>query len=86
MHFCEKFYKLHFISLLRKLWDSCFAPRNPRRGFPTPKQSTGLFWLPSCAFLLLGFHRLRSATKGATFGIRKPLKRLERNFESHKNP
>ena len=28
-----------------KLWDLCFAPGNPRRGFPTPKQSTGLFWL-----------------------------------------
>ena len=26
------------------------APGNPRRGFPTPKQSTGLFRLPSCAF------------------------------------
>ena len=23
---------------------------NPRRGFPTPKQSAGLFCLPSCAF------------------------------------
>ena len=65
MHFCEKFYKLHFISLLRKLWDSCFAPRNPRRGFPTPKQSTGLFWLPSCAFML------------SRFGIRKPSPRLD---------
>ena len=32
-----------------KLWDLSFAPGNPRRGFPTPKQSTGLFWLPSCA-------------------------------------
>ena len=26
------------------------APGNPRRGFPTPKHSTGIFWLPSCAF------------------------------------
>ena len=34
MHFCEKFYKLHFISLLRKLWDSYFAPRNPRPNSP----------------------------------------------------
>ena len=27
------------------------VPGNPRRGFPTPKQSAGLFCLPSCAFL-----------------------------------
>ena len=26
------------------------APGNPRRGFPTIKQSAGLFYLPSCAF------------------------------------
>ena len=26
------------------------APGNPRRGFPTAKQSAGLFCLPSCAF------------------------------------
>ena len=26
------------------------VPGNPRRGFPTPKQSAGLFCLPSCAF------------------------------------
>ena len=30
--------------------------------------------------LVRGFRRLRSATKGAAFGIRKPLKRLDRNF------
>ena len=53
----------------------------PLRGFPTKN-------IPlECFSTLLRFEehkvfrRLRTATKGSAFGIRKPLKRLDLNFE-----
>ena len=53
--------QIRFVYFMKKnvlhgnLWDLFFAPGNPRRGFPTPKQSAGLFWLPSCAFFCQDF-------------------------------
>ena len=43
------------------------------------KCKDGVRWFKMYALYVL--RRLRSANKGAAFGIRKPLKRLERNFE-----
>jgi len=57
---------------------------NPRRGFPAKKQSTGLFFLPSCGFYPVSFSvfflKNQRTPKGTAFGIRKPLKRLDPNF------
>ena len=39
------------------------------RGFPTPKQSPGLFWRPSCAYQKKSFRSVRGATKDPVFGI-----------------
>ena len=41
---------LTIIKLSARFTARWHAPGNPRRGFPTPKQSAGLFCLPSCAF------------------------------------
>ena len=39
---------------LQKIVGSVLRIGEPRRGFPKLKQSTGLFWLPSCAFCCQG--------------------------------
>ena len=43
--------------------------------FPTVKQSTGLFDLPSCAFHCQAFRPLRRATKGSALGSCQPFEK-----------
>ena len=52
----------------------------PGEGSPRQNSPPDCFGSPPALSRLLGFRRLRSATKGAAFGICKPLKRLDRNF------
>ena len=54
-----------------------FAARQPvpRRGFPTPKQSTGLFRLPSCAFVKKEISLRAQSDQKRCLWILPPLKR-----------
>ena len=74
----------YFILLFRLItesWGICALHRGtPGEGSPRQNSPPDCFGSPPALLVLLGFRRLRSATKGAAFGIRKPLKRLERNF------
>ena len=51
------------------------APGNPRRGFPTIKQSAGLFYLPSCAFIRKRFRPVPQGDQRRRLWIGPPLKR-----------
>ena len=48
---------------------------NPRRGFPTPKQSAGLFRLPSCAFARKRISLRARSDQRRCLWILPPLKR-----------
>ena len=51
------------------------VPGNPRRGFPTPKQSPGLFRLPSCAFARKRISLRARSDQRRCLWILPPLKR-----------
>ena len=70
-----------FVHRLISLVSNISSTGNPLRGFPTKNIP------PECFSTLLRFEEhkefrsLRRATKGSAFGNRKPLKRLDLNFE-----
>ena len=66
---------LTIIKLSARFTARWHAPGNPRRGFPTAKQSAGLFCLPSCAFARKRISLRARSDQRRCLWILPPLKR-----------